>query len=81
MEGRPGEDQAVEQRDGQAGGQPGAERADRAARRRPVDVDGVGDARVQRRDDVGLTVDREAELRHQRLVEDRVDRLAIVRGA
>jgi len=41
----------------------------------------VADARVQRRDDVRLAVDDEAEVTEERLVEDRVDRLAVVAAA
>ena len=42
-----------------------------------MDVDDVADARVQRRDHVGLALDGEAEVGDERLVEDRVDRLAL----
>jgi GntR family transcriptional regulator/MocR family aminotransferase len=81
VEGRAGEHEPVEQRHRQAGRCAGAQRADRAARGGAVEVDGVPHARVQCGDDVGLSVRDEAEVRDQRLVEDRLDRLALVHRA
>jgi hypothetical protein len=43
-----------------------------------VDVERVAVAGVDRRDDVGLPVDDESDVADQRLVEDRVDRRAVV---
>ncbi len=79
---RPGEHEPVDQRD--RPGRRGCRRrasVDHPRGRRAVEVDLVAAAGVQRRDDVGLAVDGEAEVGDQRLVEDRVDRRAVVVGA
>ena len=81
MHGRAGEHQPVEQCHRQAGRRPGAQRADRAAGSGAVEVHLLADACVQRGDHEGLALVREPEMRHHRLVEDRVDRLAVVAGA
>src|SRR5439155_15195554 len=51
------------------------------ARRGTVHVELVADARVQRGDDVRLTLDLEADVTEDALVEDRLDRLAVVERA
>ena len=81
LEDRPCEHDPVEERDGQAGGDPRGQLLERAARRRAVHVDAVADARVERRDDERLLVVDEAEVRHEPGVEHRVDRLPVVAAA
>ena len=60
---------------------PVASASQHPARRRAVDHDLVADARVQRRDHRRPAVVDEAHVADQRLVEDRVDRRAVVRAA
>ncbi len=81
MKGRPGEDETVEQGDGDAGGQAGRERLQRAARRGAVNVERLAIAREGGRDHEGLVAVDEAEVADERLVEDGVDGGAVVRAA
>jgi hypothetical protein len=69
------------QRDGQAGVHAAVERSQHATGRRAVDVDLIAEPCVERRDHVGLVVVHEAEVAHERLVEDRVDHGAVVHAA
>ena len=79
---RAGEHEAVEQRHGQADRRARGERPCRAPRHRAVAVDDVAAARVQRGHDERLAVlADDAEVGDQPLVEDRVDRRAVVAAA
>ena len=80
LEHRAREDDPVDQRHRDASGNALAERAERPARRRPVDVEHVADPRMQRRDHVRLSVALEAEMADQRGVEDLVDPRTVVDG-
>ena len=73
------EHQTVDQRDGQAGARAGGERPHRATRQRAVAVDDLAVAGVQHGDHerLAVLVD-DAQVGDQCLVEDRVDRLALV---
>jgi hypothetical protein len=81
VERRAREHDAVDQRDREAGVDAVLERAQRAAGGRAVDQHLVADARLQRRDHGRLAVVHEAEVADERLVEDRVDRVAVVEAA
>ena len=81
VEDRPREHEPVEQGHGHADRNPGGEVAQHPARRRAVHVEQVADARVQRRDDVRPAAGLEPDVAVERLVEDRVDRLAVVTAA
>ena len=81
LEYRAREDDAVEQRHRQAGGDPATELAQRAAGGRAVDEDMVVDPCLQCGDHERLAVVDEAEMRHERRIQDGVDRRAVVLGA
>ena len=75
------EDDAVDDRRGDADVDPLVELLQHPTRGRAVEVQRVADASVDRRDHVRLSVDDEADVADERLVEDRVDRLAVVDAA
>ena len=76
------EHEAVEQRRGHTDGSAGCERAQHAARGRAVQIEPIADPAVHARDHERLpVVGDEADLADERLVEDRVDHLAIVDAA
>src|SRR5829696_4068324 len=79
LEHRAREHHPVEQRHGQAHRHRRADGPERAAGRRAVDVDLLADARVERRDDERLAFVGEADVSDERLVEDRLDGVAVVR--
>ena len=83
MEGRAGQDQAVEERDGDAGVDAAAQRSQHAAGGGAVKVERVAVAPMNGRDDEGLDVvfawHNESHVADQGLVEDGVDRLSVVR--
>src|SRR5262249_60476008 len=81
MEGGSRQDEAVEQRDGDAGVDAVFERAQHAAGGGAVEVKRVAHAGVDGGDDVRLPVDDEAGVADVRLVEDGVDGLAVVDSA
>ena len=78
LEHRAREHHAVEQRDGEADRHRGAGGAQRPAGRRAVHVDLLAEARVQRGDHERLALVGEADVRHERLVEDGLDGVALV---
>ena len=79
VEGRPRQHEPVDERGGQARPRAAGEGPHGARGGRPVDVDDVPHARVERRDHEGLALGvGEPEVAHERLVEDRVDRGAVV---
>ena len=77
MKCRPGEDEPIDQRYGDAHLESRPERSQHAAGGRAVQVDRVSHARVARRDGVGLPVDDERDMADEAFVEDPVDRGAV----
>jgi hypothetical protein len=75
VEGRAGQDQAVQQGDGDADVHAGAQAE--AAAARPVQVDDVADPGVAGRDHERLAVDHEPDVADEALVEDGVDGLPV----
>ncbi len=81
VERRAREHQAIQQRHGETHPHAAREIAEHAARDRAVNIEPVVDARVGRGHDVRLTVDLEADVADERLIEDRVNQRAIERAA
>ena len=75
---RAGEDDAVDERHGHADVDTAAELTKHAAGRRAVQVQQIPDSYVDGRDDERLRVDNESDMAMERLVEDGIDRLALV---
>ena len=75
---RAGEDDAVDERHGHADVDTPAELAKHAAGRRAVQVEQIPDSYVDGRDHERLRVDNESDMAMKRLVEDGIDRLALV---
>ena len=81
MESGTGQHQSVEKSDGHARRHALPERAEHAAGTGAVEVQRLADPRVNRGDDHRMTLDDEADVADQALVEDRVDRRLIVAAA
>jgi hypothetical protein len=78
---RAGQRDPVDQRHREAEPRAVDERPQQPARRRAVQIEPVVHARVDHRHHVRLSAGNQAGVSDQALVEDRVDRVAVVRGA
>ena len=81
VEGGPGQDQAVEQRDRDADLHPAGHGLEHPAGRRSVDIEPIAHPHVDRRDHERPPVGDEAHMADQPLVEDGVDQRAVVGAA
>ncbi len=81
MKGGARQHHAIDQGHGHTDLDAAGERAQHTTRGRPVNVEAIADARVDRRDDVGLLLDDEADVAHQPRVEDAMDVGAGMRAA
>src|ERR1700756_1391198 len=81
VEDRTGEHKSVKQRNRNANGNSGAQVLQHAARRRAVNIKVVADATVAGGNNEWLSVDDEANMTNEALVENLVDDVAVVHGS